>query len=288
MSNISLNISGKIDPRTITLYRRVLESANKLNIPLIVVGASARDIVLHHGYGAKIERATSDVDFGIEVPSWDAFHVLKQSLLRSGFKATPKEHRIISPEDIQLDLVPFGPLQDEHANIAWPPNGDWVMNVLGFQEARDNAELIRIQNKPVIDIPVATPPGMALLKLIAWLDRAADLRPKDAKDLAYLFSTYEKIPHIIERCYDNVELMENYGWDTALAGAHCLGADSNAMTTKQTHKTISQLLDGKHSKLAVEQLIDEMCEHKHRDNEYERNQSLLSAFIAGFHDNRAD
>ncbi len=50
------------------------------------------------------------------------------------------------------------------------------MKVLGFQEACDNAEWVRIQENPELDVPVATPAGMSLLKIIAWTDRAGDLR----------------------------------------------------------------------------------------------------------------
>jgi predicted nucleotidyltransferase len=31
------------------------------------VGASARDIVLHYGYGARVQRAIADVDFGMQI-----------------------------------------------------------------------------------------------------------------------------------------------------------------------------------------------------------------------------
>ena len=46
MSDLSLNISGKIDSQTVALYKNVSEAANQLEIPFVVVGASARDIVL--------------------------------------------------------------------------------------------------------------------------------------------------------------------------------------------------------------------------------------------------
>jgi len=41
-------------------------------MPYVVVGATARDLVLHYGHGAAIRRATQDVDFAIEVPDWPA------------------------------------------------------------------------------------------------------------------------------------------------------------------------------------------------------------------------
>ena len=100
MSSLSLNISGKIDSGTVALYESVGDVANRLDNSFVVVGASARDIVLHYGYGARIQRATTDVDFGIQVPDWSAFEALKGSLLDSGFNETSAQHRLISPGNL--------------------------------------------------------------------------------------------------------------------------------------------------------------------------------------------
>lgn len=186
MTNTSLNISGKIDPQTVAVYHDVSVAAKQLEIPIVVVGASARDLVLHYGHGAHIQRATTDVDFGIQVADWHAFAALKAMLISKGFQATHAQHRLISPHGLQVDLVPFGQLEDADARIQWPPDGDRIMSVLGFEEACANAEIVCIQNDPVVNIPVASPKGMVLLKLTAWMDRPRDLRSKDAKDFAYL------------------------------------------------------------------------------------------------------
>lgn len=129
MSSLSLNISGKIDSVTVTLYKRVSDAANQLGIPFVVVGASARDMVLHYGYAAPIQRATADIDFAIQVSSWAAFDGLKRLLLAEGFSETDTQHQVKSPENIQVDLVPFGRVEDKKSNIAWPPDGNWVMSV---------------------------------------------------------------------------------------------------------------------------------------------------------------
>lgn len=86
MSRNSLDLSGKIDPVTIDLYRVINSIATKLNISYVVVGATARDYVLHYGYGADIRRATTDIDFGIEVESWVIFKKLKDTLQKINLK----------------------------------------------------------------------------------------------------------------------------------------------------------------------------------------------------------
>jgi predicted nucleotidyltransferase len=52
-----LDISEKIDQSLVELCAIVADCAAGLQIPYLVVGASARDMVLHYGYGAKVQRA---------------------------------------------------------------------------------------------------------------------------------------------------------------------------------------------------------------------------------------
>ena len=193
MTNTSLDISGKIDPRIVEVFSSVSNVLTDLNMPYIVVGATARDLVLHYGHGAEIRRATDDVDFAIEVPDWNAFNVFKSALSEERLKETRAQHRLVSPTNTVVDIFPFGEIEHERDLIAWPPKGDVVMNVLGFKEACEHAEWVRVQSGPDIDIPVVTPVGMSLLKIISWTDRSADLRNKDAKDIAYLLANYEEI-----------------------------------------------------------------------------------------------
>lgn len=282
MSNTLLNISGKIPSDAVYVYHSVNEVARQLGIPFVVVGASARDIVLHYGYGAPIQRATRDIDVGIQVPNWNAFHTLKQNLLSRDFKETRQQQQLMSASGVPVDIIPFGQVEDDESNIFWPPNGDWVMNVLGFQEACDTAELVCMQEAPFVTIPVATPVGMTVLKLIAWADRTPDMRTKDAKDLLYLITTYQNIPTVNDQIYDEQQLMERYDWDIELAGAHRLGIDTRATTKAKTFEAIEALFAGNSEKLSVEILVREMGERN--DDKYERNTILTQAFIAGFLD----
>jgi predicted nucleotidyltransferase len=65
MSDTLINITGKLDQPTIELFIAVNEVMVNADAGYLVVGASARDLVLHFGYGTRIDRATSDIDFGI-------------------------------------------------------------------------------------------------------------------------------------------------------------------------------------------------------------------------------
>jgi len=280
MTSISLDLSEKIDPITKELYQVIEQVTNELGVSYVVVGATARDLVLNLGYGAAISRATTDVDFGIEVDSWATFEKLKQALLASNFKTSKTEHRLFDPNDTAIDIVPFGDLEDKHSNIQWPPKGDIEMNVLGFKEAHDNSLKVIIQHEPKIEIPVATSQGLALLKIISWSDRDAGLRKKDALDLSYLLENYEMINAVMERVYDMDDLMEQYDWDLTLASAHLLGIDSAHISEEATQLKIKEILEQNLNEADINHLVEEMC--KQIDEEYEQKIKLLKAFFDGF------
>lgn len=281
MTSTLLNIAAKIDRKTRMLLAAVSHASTELDIPYVVVGATARDLVLHYGHGAPVQRATRDLDFAIEVPTWAAYDALKDRLCERGFKPDKPLHRLLGPEDTVMDIIPFGPVENTQASIAWPPRGEVVMSVLGFQDAYEAAEWVRIQNEPEIDVPVATPPGMALLKLIAWMDRGRGKRQKDALDIAYLLSTYESIRAVIDALYDEdgCLTLETYEWEVTLAAAHLLRRHASQIAQIETRHEIARLARGELGELHLGQLAREMCEHI--GTQYASNQQRLAAFIAG-------
>ena len=234
MSELKLG-SGSIDPIQLGTYESVARVANDKDVPFIIVGASARDLVMHHGYGAPIQRATRDIDLAVQVPDWDSFNSICDSLTVEGYRKTDIPHRLRDASGIPLDIIPFGPLENCAAKISWPPDGAVVMDVLGFQEALEHCVWVKVDDIPELKLPVASPVGLGLLKLIAWSERDAQVRKKDAADLAYLAANYENIPGLRDELYENhVAVLESYGWDTRLSGAHVLGREVAIIASSST------------------------------------------------------
>ncbi|WP_415837428.1 nucleotidyl transferase AbiEii/AbiGii toxin family protein [Parendozoicomonas haliclonae] len=232
-----IDISGKLNAGLIELYVDLKKHTDSLNISMLVVGAMARDLVLHYGFGAAIERGTRDVDFAISVSSWEDFSNLRKLLLASGYVAHRKHlhnFSFVSSDGLmwELDVVPFGDIAEKH-EISWPPEHEFHMSVLGFPEALSAALQVRICRSPESIISVASPAGICLLKLIAWTDRAVEKRPKDASDVRYLIDSYAKIPSISEALYTE-NYMELYDFDETLASAVKLGEDAGAIALPET------------------------------------------------------
>ena len=223
------------------VVRELNKIANRLGIPFFLAGASARDIVLVNLWGQSPGRATQDLDFAFAVNGWAQFEELREALVATGpFAREPrKEQRLVytDPEkgfQLPVDFIPFRGVASENRTIGWPPEGDFVMNVAGFEEAL--AAALRVEMEPDLVISVASLPGLAILKILAWADRhVRDNR--DAVDLYKILATYDRAGNE-DRLFDQeIELLEGVEYDLTLAGALLLGRDgahiADAITTEQ-------------------------------------------------------
>lgn len=246
MKNTSVNITGELPQGLVELYADIRGQTKALGIDFLVVGATARDSVFKHGYGCPVERATTDVDFGIHVASWDEFNALKDRLLAAGYKADAHKIHKLSRVDAEgvrweIDIVPFGDIAGRDSMIGWPPERDIVMNVLGFSEAFEHALAVQISEDPDIVIPVASPAGLCVLKLVSWLDRDVGLRTRDAIDFEYMVWSYTKIPEIRDAVYEEGQ-MEAQDWDQTKASAMKLGQDARKISSAATRKFLKESL----------------------------------------------
>ncbi|QOJ24395.1 MAG: nucleotidyl transferase AbiEii/AbiGii toxin family protein [Gammaproteobacteria bacterium] len=246
MQNTCINITGKLPLGLIGIYADISEHAKELAIDFLVVGAMARDMVLVHGYGSTIERGTRDVDFGINVGSWNEFNVLRDRLLKAGYKSDiHRIHRLTCVDSEghpwEIDIVPFGEIAGDNNSINWPPGQGFVMNVLGFSEAFEHALSVQISEDPDIVIPVASPAGICLLKLVSWLDREVELRAKDATDFEYLIKSYSKIPEINDALFED-GYMEAQEWDEAKSSVMKLGEDVGKIASVVTMAFLEEKL----------------------------------------------
>jgi len=243
---ISLDVTNKLPDGLVAVYGRIQRVASALNIPLLIVGATARDIILVHGYNAAIERGTRDVDFGLEVPSWEHYQKMRDALIESGFTAHPKKTHQINTTDSdgqpwEIDLIPFGGVSDAKGQITWPPEHAFQMSVLGFDEVYKNAWDVLLNKESALRVKVASPAGILLLKLIAWTERGREYQGKDTIDIYYVIKHYGKIPDVFEALYER-DYMELQDYDDMKASAMMLADEVAAMAHGDTLNYIRQTL----------------------------------------------
>ena len=253
MKSTSLNVVGKLPRGLVDLYQKINAHTEALGIPYLVIGATARDIILHHGYGAAIERGTRDIDFGIQVQNWDQFEQLKEHLLKNGFTPVQtKVHQLVTTvpngESWEIDIIPFGNIAGDGNSITWPPQHDIGMSVTGFNEAFKHALDVEIANNPNLNIKVASPAGMLLLKLISWLEREHSVRRKDAMDIFYLTRHYSKIPDIADSLYED-DFMDAQNYDEHKASTMKLATDACSIANEEVLSFINEKLFNIESKV---------------------------------------
>jgi len=164
MSKSLIDISNKIEPDVLEIYETISIAALKENIHFFIIGASARDLILEYGYNIKAGRITQDIDVAIKVSSWDEFEKLKSALIKTGkMNPTQSPHRMkYEPNGFYIDIIPFGSIEDDKHLITWPFDHSVSLNVIGFQDALNNAQIVRMRREPSLDIPVVDIPQYSL------------------------------------------------------------------------------------------------------------------------------
>jgi predicted nucleotidyltransferase len=239
MTNISLNISGKIEPDLIEALRIVDREAAILGIKFFIVGAWARDIIMEHGYGIRAPRMTRDMDIGIQVATWKQFEDIRRALIETSFFREANEpHRLISDSSI-IDIIPFGGITDSGKKLSWPPEHFMVMNLLGYEEAFRHATMIRLSEQPELDALVPTIPGFLLMKLISWNDRKD--RDNDAQDVFFILEHYSETNDFAD-IYEEAGLMQEEDFDMDMSCIRLLGRWMRNLADEDTARALYEIM----------------------------------------------
>ena len=280
---LSVRLDRPVDPLTVAVSREVDIVARELQLPYFVAGAMARDIVLTNVFGIETGRATRDVDFGIAFANWDQFDLVKSRLVDTGRfvasdKAVQRVYYRIRRDDsgYPIDIIPFGGLEAPRHSIAWPSEKKVIMNVTGYPEALET--LLSVEIDQGFAVPVASLPGLALLKLFAWQDRHNET-PKDAQDLAILCRAYHAAGNHDRLYGEEIPLLEVVDFDLDLASPRLLGKDVRKIASATTLRQASALLSDQGR---IDRLVTHMAaEFRTADDSITAAELLLEQFRAG-------
>lgn len=274
MTNISLDLRNKLPAKTIAGLLTLKTEADRIDIPILMVGATAREIVLRYQFGI-VGRATRDIDFGISVGSWNQFGNLKSALVNTGYFQSNEKypHQLESSQfEIRIDIVPFGDIETSDGIISW--ENDCEMNVSGFTEAHQQAIKVSFADNLILD--VVSPTGLALLKLVSWSDRKAN---RDAEDFWLIAGNYLDLGNY-ERLFE--ELMEFLGdeeFDNTIAGALLLGRDIKKMLNAKTELICNNLFGDPKAREQFTLAIH--SQQKGPDDNFDRVEEVLKAIGRG-------
>lgn len=244
MKRTSLDFSRRSELAThASIAAAVQAVAGPLGLIPLIAGAFARDLHLVYEHGIETGRKTEDVDFAIAVPDWAAFALLREGLIASGAFTENHQavvHRLRFRGSLPVDLVPFGGIETSDRTIDWPPSGDVIMNVFGFQEALADAHDVLLPG--AVRIRVVSLPALAILKLVCWQDRHAIAPGKDAHDLALVMRNYVDAGHRARLFEAFAAWTVEQDFDYVLAGARLLGHDMRSLLDAAGAERIVRIL----------------------------------------------
>jgi predicted nucleotidyltransferase len=243
MSSTLLALSHKAE---LGMHARVVGDAQAVATPLgfamLITGAFARDLHLHYAWGVPVQRQTGDVDFALAVPDWAAFELLRGQLVNTGRFAEVRglPHRLRHCDGMPVDLVPFGAIETEQRQIAWPPAGDVVMDVFGFREAEATA--VGVELPQGVQAAVVSLPALAWLKIVCWQDRHRRSPGKDAQDLQQILNHYLETGQEPRLWDEFLPWTQEDSFDYVLAGARMLGRDIAAQLDAKALARVSAII----------------------------------------------
>lgn len=273
----------EVDPDRFVLLEAVAKAAEELGISWLLAGAGGRILLLENACGLPTGRATMDLDFGVMVNLWKEYMELKDLICKDkGFKADKSQaQRLRYGQNGVIDLVPFGPIAKPNDKVLWPPEEDVEFNVLGFEEASNTAITLLVNE--TLEVPVATPQALLLLKFIAWEDRHNEHPGKDAEDIAYILSNGVEIVGEDALFEEYEEALEATGYDLELASARVLGGWMAETCKDRTLKHVLKFIDAQLNQGEDSSLVWEIGKHLYLSQDSEGNAlELLQNLRAGF------
>jgi predicted nucleotidyltransferase len=151
--------SNIILPAVLGLLAAAEKIFKQFGVEFYLVGALARDIHLSANPAFMPQRKTKDVDIAILLSDEDQFYAIKEAMVNSGdFSVHETEAiKLIYKQSIEIDLLPFGGIENELRETFLHKPRLFVMNVPGFMEAfidldlydtndNDYLKLVRCEN----------------------------------------------------------------------------------------------------------------------------------------------
>lgn len=194
-----------VSPVIVAMLKEMEMVFRQHGVDFYLVGAMARDIHLASKPGYSAMRGTRDVDLAVLLATEEQFYEVKNSLLATGsFEAHPTEPvKLFYQQSIEVDLLPFGAIENEHRETWIRKPKVFTMDMPGFQEVYSSITPISVGD---LTINVCSLEGIVLLKLIANDDRPA--RTKDLTDIEHIIKVYFDLSddHIYEAYFDTMAL----------------------------------------------------------------------------------
>lgn len=279
MSTYKINFKQlRQNPQLSEMLTALERGLKKFDIDFYLVGAVARDLWMSAIHDIPASRITGDIDFAIFINDKGTYENLKKYLIDiEGFSPYKgNAFVLIWKSFIQVDLLPFGEIEDKNDSVKVEGSGLTSINMPGFKEVYDDG-LPEVELEEIHKFKFCTLPGIVILKLLAWQDRP-EIRGDDIKDvsnvLKHFFNMY------VEEIYENHnDLFGDDNLDLHLIAARVMGREMNKISKRSDvlYNRIKNLLDVNTKDIDMARIMVEFYE-----NTIEDNLAILEQIKAGY------
>ena len=214
------------------------------NVDFYLVGAVARDVWMTAIHEIPPNRITRDIDFAVFIEDKGTYESLKRYLIEIEHFQPSKENNFVLlwQGRMQVDLLPFGNIEDENAKVSLEGTGLTSLNMPGFKEIYESG-LPEVELNGEHRFKFCTLPGIVILKLIAWEDRP-EIRRDDLKDiLTILTHFFEMYTDQIYEHHSDLFGDDDFGLD--LIAARVMGREMKkiAIRNEKLYERLTNLLE---------------------------------------------
>ncbi len=180
----------RLKPELADMLQVLERGFKKFGIDFYLAGAVSRNVWMSGINNISPRRATRDIDFAVFINDKGIYEAIKEYFIsEEDFEEYKGNAFVLLWKDgTQLDLLPFGNIEDENRRVTVEGTGYTSVNVDGFREVYDEG-LPEIELRDVNPFKVCTLPGIIVLKLIAWDDRP-EVRRDDIKDISDIINHF--------------------------------------------------------------------------------------------------
>ncbi len=216
----------------------------EFHVDFYLVGAVARDIWMTAIHEIPPSRITRDIDFAVFIEDKGTYESLKRYLIEiEHFQPSKTNNFVLLWQGrMQVDLLPFGNIEDENAKVSFEGTGLTSLNMPGFMEIYESG-LPEVEFEGEHRFKFCTLPGIVILKLIAWEDRP-EIRRDDLKDILTILSHFfEMYTDQIYEHHSDLFGDDDFGLD--LIAARVMGREMKkiAIRNEKLYERLTNLLE---------------------------------------------
>ena len=233
----------------------------KYGLDFYLVGAVARDVWMRGIHNLPPRRTTGDIDLAVLINDKGVYEALKKYLVaEEKFQATRENAFVLIWNNrLQVDLLPFGAIEDAEGRVTVQGTGYTTVDVPGFKEIYQQG-LPEVSFRETRNFKVCTLPGIVILKLLAWHDRP-EARRDDIKDISdilhHFFDMYD------EDIWNNHSELFNNEADLKWIAARVMGREIKKVTlqNEKLHQRIMEIFNSNTANAADSKIAAIMVEY---------------------------